>query len=125
MFSIYKTLGKFICWVFHHNDYRKNLWKFLGVLLSFHHFQNMIGWVSPTRATPPNLFRAQMRPAVGPGRQLSPISTRMCGQHLEGNGSFSIHIETGGVLQYGYVSHVILQYRYNIQYSDEATACIS
>ena len=38
-------------------------------------------------------------------------------------GPFSIHIGTGGVCQYGYVSHVILQYGYNIQCSDEA--CIS
>ena len=39
-------------------------------------------------------------------------------------GPFSIHIGRGGVCQYGYVSHVILHYVYNIQYSNEATAYI-
>ena len=38
-------------------------------------------------------------------------------------GPFSVLIGTGGVCQYGCISHVILQYGYNIQYSDEATAC--
>ena len=34
-------------------------------------------------------------------------------------GPFSIRIRTGGVRQYGHVSHVILQYGYSIQCSDD------
>ena len=49
MVSIYKTLGKFICWVFQYNVCWKNLWKFLGVFLLVHYFQNEIKWMPLTR----------------------------------------------------------------------------
>ena len=49
MVSIYKTLGKFLCLVFQYNVCWKNLWKFLGVFLLVHYFQNEIKWMPLTR----------------------------------------------------------------------------
>ena len=45
MVSIYKTLGKFICWVFQYNGFWKSLWKLLEAFLLDHYFHNVIEWV--------------------------------------------------------------------------------
>ena len=52
--------------------------------------------------------------SMSPGRRL-PHSLPVCVVKIwREMGPFSIHIGTGGVRQYGYVSHVILQYVWNI-----------